>query len=168
MTDVELGAGEQGLCSPPTNYPWTAPVYAEVRRATETARNQICKPYVWGASGPGSFDCSGLVYYAYRQAGFNVSRTTAQGLFDAQMYSSGGPWGSIVGYWERRPGDLLYFSTGCNTTTITHVAIYLGVNRDNGKEEVVHALNPSSGVVLSQLGSFGLCLNTTYVGRVKY
>ncbi len=120
-----------------------------------------------GSSGPSSFDCSGLVYYAYRSAGFPVTRLSAQGIFNTMKNSSGGVWGSLVGDWEKRAGDVLFYSPNCSQSNITHVSIYMGVNRDNNKREIVQALNPSSGVVLSGVDDTGLC-RLDLVGRVKY
>jgi cell wall-associated NlpC family hydrolase len=172
----EMGAGaveetaefSQAACVRPTNYPWQQPVYAQVKTATTIARDQICDAYVYGASGPDSFDCSGLVYYAYRNAGFPVFRTSAQGIFNTARDQSGGAWGSLVGEWEKRAGDLVFYSPTCSEGNITHVGLYMGVNLDNGKAEMVQALNPSSGVVLSGVdGSTGLC-KIGKVARVKY
>ena len=50
------------------------------------AQSQIGKPYVWGATGPNAYDCSGLVQYAYSQAGKNVGRTTYQQAGDILMW----------------------------------------------------------------------------------
>lgn len=165
--DEETAEASDELCSPPTNYPWTQPVYSQVKTATTIARNQICKGYVLGTQGPNTYDCSGLAYYAYKNAGFPVSRLSAQGIYNAQKFQSGGAWGSLVGAWEKRAGDLLFYSSSCGDTTISHVSIYMGVNQDNAKPEIVQALNPSAGVILSGLNSTGLC-QLDVVGRVKY
>ena len=50
------------------------------------AQSQVGKPYVWGATGPNAYDCSGLVQYAYSQAGKNVGRTTYQQAGDILMW----------------------------------------------------------------------------------
>ena len=74
------------------------------------AYTKIGAPYVWGATGPSTFDCSGLTYAAYRYAGVTIPRTSyaqAAGLRRA---------------WKMKPGDLLYFSGD------SHAAIYVGRN----------------------------------------
>jgi cell wall-associated NlpC family hydrolase len=85
---------------------------------------QLGKPYAWAASGPGSFDCSGLTQFAYKAAGVNLPRTTG-----AQAHV-----GVPVSRANLQPGDLVFFYGG------GHVGIYIGNN------QVVHA--PTSGDVV--------------------
>jgi cell wall-associated NlpC family hydrolase len=78
------------------------------------ARSRIGTPYRYGGSGPEAFDCSGLVAYAYQQAGVAVPRTAAQ------QYALARP----VRRAELRAGDLVFFRlSGCN---VSHVGIYAG------------------------------------------
>ena len=77
------------------------------------ATQQLGKSYVWGATGPNSFDCSGLVQYVYKQIGISLPRTTYQ-----QEYQ-----GKAVSLNELRPGDLLFLG---NYGSAYHVAIYIG------------------------------------------
>lgn len=85
---------------------------------------QVGKPYVYGATGPNAYDCSGLVQAAYASAGINIGRTSGDQL--------GG--GQTINLADARPGDIVgYFGGG-------HVSIYIG----NG--EIVHAGNPTTGV----------------------
>jgi cell wall-associated NlpC family hydrolase len=93
--------------------------------AVDTAMAQRGKPYVWAATGPGSFDCSGLVLYAYRAAGVSVPRSAASQAGAGQRVSRG----------ELQPGDLVSFYR-----PISHIGIYIG----NGL--MVHA--PTSGDVV--------------------
>ena len=81
------------------------------------AEAQAGKPYQWGAAGPGSYDCSGLVYAAYAAAGIHIARTT----FEWQQDGPQVPLSQI------QPGDLL-FSAGSDGTATNpgHVAMYLG------------------------------------------
>jgi cell wall-associated NlpC family hydrolase len=72
------------------------------------------KPYVWGATGPSAFDCSGLIVYAWRMAGFRVTVRTAAQMHDV---STPVPWGS------EQPGDLLFGSFGTRVAGAGHVAI---------------------------------------------
>jgi peptidoglycan DL-endopeptidase CwlO len=74
-------------------------------------------PYVWGAAGPTSFDCSGLVQWSFRQAGLLMPRVAAD-----QALS-----GPAVPVSQLQPGDLLFYHTDpTDPTYISHVAIYLG------------------------------------------
>lgn len=71
---------------------------------------QVGKPYVWGGTGPNGFDCSGLVYAAYKAAGYSaIMRTTYQQVLQ----------GSLVAQKDLAPGDLVFPDIG-------HVQIYVG------------------------------------------
>ncbi|MFI1829038.1 C40 family peptidase [Streptomyces sp. NPDC020412] len=99
-------------------------------RAVRFAVEQIGKPYVWGAQGPASYDCSGLTSQAWAAAGRPVPRTSQD------------QWSTLprIPVGELRPGDLvLYFADA------THVGLYLG----DGK--VVHAPRPGATVKVSPL-----------------
>lgn len=102
----------------------------------EAALKQIGKPYVWGAEGPNSFDCSGLVDYAARQAGVNMERTTAAGYYNKLTKVS-----SI------KPGDLIFPTRSFTNGQPGHVMIYIG----NG--QCVHAPKPGSYVTKTSLPS---------------
>ncbi|MFD4348627.1 NlpC/P60 family protein [Streptomyces coelicoflavus] len=93
--------------------------------AVAYAYQKLGSPYVWGATGPNAFDCSGLTQAAYRAAGVSLPRTTY-----AQIDA-----GRRVGRSELLPGDLVFFYSG-----ISHVGIYVG----NG--QMIHAPNPSAPV----------------------
>nr|WP_236655529.1 C40 family peptidase [Streptacidiphilus carbonis] len=96
-------------------------------RALSVAASKQGDPYRYGASGPDSFDCSGLTFFAYRQAGARLPRT-AQAQYDSAHHLSSG---------ERRPGDLVFFHSGGN---VYHVAIYAG------SDMVWHAPHPGARV----------------------
>ncbi|KMS79745.1 hypothetical protein ACH49_11275 [Streptomyces leeuwenhoekii] len=98
---------------------------ARAAAAVAYAHRKIGSPYVWGATGPDAFDCSGLVQAAYRAAGVALPRTT---------YAQIGA-GRRVSRAELLPGDLVFFYPG-----ISHVGIYVG----NGR--MIHAPNPSAPV----------------------
>ena len=91
-------------------------------KALAYAKKQVLarKPYVWGAQGPNSFDCSGLVYAAYKAAGLgwpNWSRLNAALYFvDTQRV----PLGNLI------PGDLLFYSYDGSVQNIHHITIYAG------------------------------------------
>jgi cell wall-associated NlpC family hydrolase len=104
----------------------TAPANSSVaEQAIAFAQKQLGKPYVWGATGPGSFDCSGLTQAAYKAAGISLPRTT----YD-QVNA-----GSRVSEANLQPGDLIFFFSD-----VSHVGLYIG----NG--EMIHA--PHTGTVV--------------------
>ncbi|MGW3205899.1 NlpC/P60 family protein [Streptomyces sp. NPDC001135] len=105
----------------------TAP-NARAAAAVSYAYAKLGSPYVWGATGPNAFDCSGLAQAAYRSAGISLPRTTY-----AQINA-----GRRVPRSELQPGDLVFFYSG-----ISHVGIYVG----NG--QMIHAPNPSAPVRLA-------------------
>lgn len=98
---------------------------SKAAKAIEFARAQIGKPYVWGATGPGSYDCSGLTQAAWRAAGVSLPRTTYDQV-DA---------GTTVSLADAQPGDLIFFYDD-----ISHVGIYIG----NGM--MIHAPKPGAYV----------------------
>ena len=95
------------------------------------AKSQIGKPYVWGATGPNAYDCSGLVQYAYSQAGKNIGRTT---------YQQAGA-GQHVSVSQAQAGDILMWGD-------YHDAIYVGNN------QYVHAPQPGHNVTQATISSY--------------
>lgn len=93
--------------------------------ALSAAKSKIGSPYVWGATGPSSFDCSGLTSWAYQQAGVSLPRTS-----QAQAGA-----GTQVGRGALAPGDLVIFYGDQH-----HIGFYAG----NG--QVLHAPKPGAGV----------------------
>jgi cell wall-associated NlpC family hydrolase len=98
---------------------------AKAAKALAFARAQIGKPYVWGATGPGSYDCSGLTQAAWKAAGVDLPRTT----YD-QVNA-----GTTVSLADAQPGDLIFFYDD-----ISHVGVYIG----NGM--MIHAPKPGAYV----------------------
>ncbi|MFE4395653.1 MULTISPECIES: C40 family peptidase [Streptomycetaceae] len=116
------------LSAPTTTAPVNvAPGSSRGAAALSAAASKIGSPYVWGATGPGSFDCSGLMVWAYNQAGVSLPRTS-----QAQA-SAGTRLGTDLS--KAQPGDLLIFYTDAH-----HVGIYAG----NG--QVLHAPKPGASV----------------------
>ncbi|MFB7467784.1 C40 family peptidase [Streptomyces sp. NPDC056224] len=105
-----------------------APATGSAAAIVNFARAQVGKAYVMGGTGPSSFDCSGLVQAAYRQAGISLPRMS-------QAQSSAG---TSVSLSALQPGDILYWGS---KGSAYHVAIYVG----GGK--FVGAQNPSTGIV---------------------
>ncbi|MER7176535.1 C40 family peptidase [Streptomyces mesophilus] len=98
---------------------------AKAEKVIAFAETQIGKPYVWGAAGPDSYDCSGLTQKAWAQAGISLPRTT----WDQVKV------GTTVSVDNAKPGDLVFFYDD-----ISHVGIYIG----NG--EMIHAPKPGANV----------------------
>ncbi len=121
-------------------YPWDSPSTSKLLDFAACARMQAGKPYVWGTDGPNSFDCSGLVHYSMGRTGYDGTDRTAQGYYNLYAVPRNIPLA------QRRPGDLLFWRDGSG---IYHIAIYLGINRDNNVEEIMEALNPNAGVRVS-------------------
>lgn len=94
------------------------------------ARKYIGKPYVYGAAGPNSFDCSGLTSFVYKQLGKTLPRSS--------MDQSKG--GTYVAKKDIQPGDLLFFTTN-GKGTVSHVGLYIG----DGK--MIHASSGQAKVV---------------------
>lgn len=88
-----------------------------VAAAIAYAQQQIGKPYLWGGTGPDSFDCSGLMLMAYRAAGISIPRTS-----QAQF-----AWGPKVPASQVEPGDLVFFAGSDGTATAPgHVGLVIG------------------------------------------
>lgn len=85
--------------------------------AIRFAMGELGKPYVWGATGPNSYDCSGLMLRAYQAAGVSLDRVSSDQYKD----------GAMLPVRDAQPGDLLFWAYDqANPTTIHHVAMYLG------------------------------------------
>ncbi|UNO40335.1 C40 family peptidase [Streptomyces sp. MST-110588] len=98
---------------------------ARAARAVAYAYRALGKPYVWGATGPSSYDCSGLTQAAWRAGGVSLPRTTY-----TQINA-----GTRVNRSELMPGDLVFFYSG-----VSHVGLYIG----GGK--MIHAPHPGAPV----------------------
>lgn len=92
-------------------------------------------PYVWGAAGPSTFDCSGFTYYVYQQFGYTLHRSSCDQVKDGVPVSKA----------DLQTGDLVLFST--NGSYVTHVGLYIA----DGK--FIHASNATTGVIISDLDS---------------
>lgn len=127
---VELPHGLAQAAQPapaaPVEFAAPAPEVSAGQQIVDAAESRVGSPYAWGATGPSSFDCSGLTSWAYQDAGISIPRTS-----QAQV---GG--GTQVAKSDLQPGDIVAFYGGA-----THVGIYAG----NG--QVIHA--PSSGSSVS-------------------
>ncbi|WNG39430.1 NlpC/P60 family protein [Archangium minus] len=155
--EERMGVEQQEVCSRPADYLWEEPDSANVKKALTVARDQICKPVIAGGSGPDGFDSVGLPYFAYSQAGFNVSRVSVSTLSS---------WGRTVRFAERRPGDLIIYRS-CAAGNIAHVSIYMGHNKNTGAPQEVEAHILNGSVRLFDSSNPSPCLIASSVVRVQ-
>ena len=106
---------------------------SKVDKVLNFASQQLGKPYVWGAQGPNSFDCSGLTYYVYKNAaGITLPRTSVEQS----------KYGTTVSKSNLKAGDLIFFDTsGPNDGGVSHVGIFVG----NG--QMIHASSSQKKIV---------------------
>lgn len=138
---IETLDGEKGwVSSDYLNY--NIPVNEKVQKVISVAKAQMGKPYRWGATGPNSFDCSGLMQYAFKNgAGISLPRVSRD---QANV-------GKKVSKAELQPGDLVFFAKGGR---IHHVGMYLG------NDQYIHAPQTGDVVKISKLSS-----RTLYTAR---
>ena len=106
----------------------------KINAVISVAKSKLGSPYVWGATGPSSFDCSGLMVYSFKKgAGINLPRVSKH---QARA-------GRYVSRSELRPGDLIFWGN-----PVHHVALYIG----NGK--YIHAPQPGDYVRIANLGGY--------------
>jgi len=113
---------------------------SSVSKVISIAKTLLGKPYVWGAQGPSSFDCSGFTYYVFKNA-TNISLP--------RVSKDQSKYGTYVSKSNLKAGDLIFFDTsGSNNGNVSHVGIYLGNN------EFIHASSSKGKVVISQMSSY--------------
>ena len=100
------------------------------------AKQFLGTPYVYGANGPNSFDCSGFTKYVYSHFGYTLTRTATDQLSN----------GTSVTKDQLQPGDLVFFKYN-TSKPVSHVGIYIGGN------QFVHASTPTVGVIVSDMDS---------------
>ncbi len=116
---------------------------SRARKAVSTAKAQIGDPYRYGATGPGSFDCSGLVQYAWRKAGVKLPRVAASQF--ARIRKK-------VSWKDLQPGDLMFFHG------LGHVGMYVG----HGK--MIHSPRTGERVRIDKLSGYR---KSTFAGAVR-
>ena len=106
------------------------------------AKTLLGKPYVWGAQGPNSFDCSGFTYYVFKnKAGIVLPRTS----------SAQSKYGTYVSKSNLKAGDLVFFDTnGANDGNVSHVGMYIG----NG--QMIHASYGQKKIVIANFNDLSL------------
>ena len=104
------------------------------------AKSLLGKPYVWGAQGPSSFDCSGFTYYVFKNcANITLPRTSVDQSTD----------GITVSNSNLKVGDLVFFDTdGANDGNVSHVGIYIGLN------QFIHSSSTKGKVVISDFTNY--------------
>jgi len=132
LSDLKAQEREDILSRGSLRAPSDVPVSGRAAAAVQYALAQVGDAYVYGAAGPNAFDCSGLTMMAWAQAGVALPHSSSA------QYSSG----PHVAQSDLQPGDLVFYYS-----PISHVGIYIG----NGM--IVHAANPSTGVVVSSVNS---------------
>lgn len=133
-SDIPLPPGNGAKAMPPGFQP---PADPRARAAVAFAIAQLGKPYVWGATGPAAFDCSGLTQAAAAAAGTPISRTTSTQVHD------GAP---VPGLDQAQPGDLLFTAGSLGTAANPrHVGIYAGSGL------VINAYDAKRGVIVEPL-----------------
>ncbi len=109
---------------------------AQSQKVVTEAMKHVGKPYVYGASGPSAFDCSGFTSYVYKQLGYSLNRTAA-----GQNSN-----GTQVSRANLQPGDVvLFYDRGYSS--IGHAGIYIG------NDQFVHANNASTGVIVTTISN---------------
>lgn len=113
---------------------------AGAQRVVQIAMNQVGKRYVWGAAGPETFDCSGLMQWSYGQIGINIPRGTGRGM-------GGGQWELLrpVDRDHLQMGDMVYFNIE-GKGVADHVGMLVGDVNGDGKWDMVHAASPALGI----------------------
>jgi cell wall-associated NlpC family hydrolase len=132
-TELAAGSFTASIDSTPSDSLIPAAPPAQYGGVVGLAMQELGKPYVWGAGGPSSFDCSGLVMYVYAQVGVSLPHNAAA------MYSYGSP----VAYGDLQPGDLVFFSG------LGHMGIYIGGG------QFIHAPHTGDVVKISNMSDHG-------------
>ena len=141
--------GSDGSGAPGIDYqvPAEALTDEEFAAIYKEAQKYVGTPYVWGGSTPETgFDCSGYVCWVYNQNGYNVGRTTANGLWNKSQHISEA---------EAKPGDLVFFEGTYDTPGKSHVGIYLGNGMMVSAGDPIKYANIHSSYWQKYLSGFG-------------
>ena len=141
--------GSDGSGAPGIDYtvPAEALTDSEFAAIYKEAQKYVGTPYVWGGSTPETgFDCSGYVCWVYNQNGYDVGRTTANGLWQKSQHISEA---------EAKPGDLVFFEGTYDTVGKSHVGIYLGNGMMVSAGDPIKYANIHSSYWQKYLSGFG-------------
>jgi cell wall-associated NlpC family hydrolase len=119
----------------PAADPTPPPASSGAQAVIAFARDQIGEPYVWGAAGPGSWDCSGLTMGAWQRGGTSLPH------YSVAQYEASTP----VSSGDLKPGDLVFWGSSSKPSSIYHVALYVGHGR------MIHAPRTGRPVVEESL-----------------
>lgn len=134
IADIQISVGDSKKTEDISN----STSNTKMDKAIELLKKQVGKKYVWGATGPNTFDCSGLTQYIYKEAlGKNIPRVS----YEQSKY------GKAVNKKDLQVGDLIFFDT-MNKGRVSHVGMYIGNNK------FIHASNPKDGVKTSTLSGY--------------
>ena len=141
--------GSDGSGTPGIDYqvPAEALTDSEFAAIYKEAQKYVGTPYVWGGSTPETgFDCSGYVCWVYNQNGYDVGRTTANGLWNKSQHISEA---------EAKPGDLVFFKGTYDTPGMSHTGIYLGNGMMVSAGDPIKYANIHSSYWEKHLAGFG-------------
>ena len=141
--------GSDGSGAPGIDYqvPAEALTDEEFAAIYKEAQKYVGTPYVWGGSTPETgFDCSGYVCWVYNQNGYDVGRTTANGLWNKSQHISEA---------EAKPGDLVFFKGSYDTPGMSHTGIYLGNGMMVSAGDPIKYANIHSSYWEKHLAGFG-------------
>ena len=141
--------GSDGSGAPGIDYqvPAEALTDEEFAAIYKEAQKYVGTPYVWGGSTPETgFDCSGYVCWVYNQNGYDVGRTTANGLWQKSQHISEA---------EAKPGDLVFFKGTYDTPGMSHTGIYLGNGMMVSAGDPIKYANIHSSYWEKHLAGFG-------------
>lgn len=118
----------------------TGSASTSANKVVSYAKSLLGKPYVWGAEGPNSFDCSGFTYYVFKNSvNITLPRTS----------SEQSTYGTTVSKSNLKVGDLVFFDTdGENNGNVSHVGIYIGSN------QFIHSSSSKGKVVISDFTTY--------------
>ncbi|CEO20606.1 C40 family peptidase [Paraclostridium sordellii] len=122
-----------------TQVNYTSRANASADQIINFAKQQLGKPYVWGTSGPNTFDCSGFIYYVFLHNGYSISRTSVEGY-----------WGNsnIKKVSTPSPGDLIFFKgTYGETNHPSHIGIMIN------DTQFIHAANERDDVTITNINN---------------
>lgn len=123
--------GASGVTGSGCGRAYSGPATGWARTVLQYAFSKLCDPYVYGAAGPSSFDCSGLTMMAYKQAGISLGHYVPDQWDETTRVNKS----------DLAPGDLVFFDNN------GHVGIYIGGN------EFIHAPHTGSYVKIDSLGN---------------
>ena len=141
--------GSDGSGTPGIDYqvPAEALTDSEFAAIYKEAQKYVGTPYVWGGSTPETgFDCSGYVCWVYNHNGYDVGRTTANGLWQKSQHISEA---------EAKPGDLVFFKGTYDTPGMSHTGIYLGNGMMVSAGDPIKYANIHSSYWQKYLSGFG-------------